>query len=403
MEVYVARQPIFNKDKEIFGYELLFRESMSNFFPDIDGNTATSKLLHNSFFTIGIEEITGSKLAFINFTQELLINRMPLMFPRERVVVEILEDVEPQEDVVTACQEIAKRGYSIAMDDFFYKSELDPLIALTNIIKFDLRATSFEEMEGYVKNLANGDLRFLAEKVETHDEFNRALKIGCHYFQGYFFSKPEILKGRDFSGAQMNLLEIMTEANKENFSFQNLEKVIARDVAISYKLLKFINSAFYRRVKKISSIKQAIVFLGEREIRRFVSLVAMAKLSTEKPDELIRSSVVRAKFCELVGESNGSNANSSELFTLGLFSLIDAILDDSMENLMEKIPLSDSIKQALVYGEGELINYLRLAVSYQTGDWGGVSETATMLGLDEEELPKYFIKALGWADSLTGI
>ena len=251
MEVYVARQPIFNKDKEIFGYELLFRESMSNFFPDIDGNTATSKLLHNSFFTIGIEEITGSKLAFINFTQELLINRMPLMFPRERVVVEILEDVEPQEDVVTACQEIAKRGYSIAMDDFFYKSELDPLIALTNIIKFDLRATSFEEMEGYVKNLANGDLRFLAEKVETHDEFNRALKIGCHYFQGYFFSKPEILKGRDFSGAQMNLLEIMTEANKENFSFQNLE-IWKKAIEIGDKLLDIADELERKRMYRFA-------------------------------------------------------------------------------------------------------------------------------------------------------
>ena len=403
MEVYVARQPIFKKNKKIYGYELLFRGGMSNCFPDIDGDTATYKVLSNSFFSIGIEKITGHKMAFINFTQDLLLNRIPLMFPREKVVVEILEDVEPEDDVVKACREISLNGYDIALDDFFYKSKLKPLIALANIIKFDLRLTSFDEIDVYVEKLSKYDVAFLAEKVETHEEFNRALEMGFDFFQGYFFSKPEIIKGRDISSSQMNLLEIMAEANKEDFDFHELEKIIKRDVAISYKLLRYINSSYFKRASDISSIRQAILMLGEKKVRSFISLIAMARLATGKPDELIRTSIIRAKFCELLGEKNDSYVSPSELFTLGLFSLIDAIMDDSMENLMEKLPLSENIKQALVYGKGELIDYLRLAVYYEMGDWEKIPEMAATRGLNEEELPHYYMEALGWADGLTSI
>jgi EAL and modified HD-GYP domain-containing signal transduction protein len=401
MEVYVARQPIFKRDKKISGYELLFRGGMSNLFPDIDGDTATSKVLSSSFLTIGIEKITGLKVAFVNFTQDLLINRVPLMFPRERVVVEVLEDVEPEQDVIKVCREINRRGYEIALDDFFYKSNLDPLISSADIIKFDFRSTSFEEMEQHIKKLSKYGVDLLAEKVETYEEFNRALEMGFNYFQGYFFSKPEVIKGRDISSSNMLLLQVMAEANKQDFRFQALEKIIARDVAITYKLFRYINSTFYRTVTPISSIKQAIVMLGEKGIRRFVSLVAMAKLAADKPDELIRTSIIRARFCELLAEKSPSKVSPSELFILGLFSLIDAILDESMESLMEKLPLSDGIKGALVYDQGELRDYLRLTLSYETGNWQLVSNTAARLGLKEEDLPNCFMDALSWADTFT--
>ena len=401
MEVYIARQPIFKKNKKIYGYELLFRNSMSNFFPDIDGDTATYQLLANSFFSIGIEKIVGRKMAFINFTQDLLLKKIPLMFPKDRVIVEILEDVKPTDEIVTACSEIAHEGYHIALDDFFYNAELEPLIAIANTIKFDLRLIPVEDTADIIKDLSNRNINFLAEKVETYDEFNKAVEMGYEYFQGYFFSKPEIIKGKDISVAQMNLLGIMAEANKKDFQFRKLEKIIAQDVAISYKLLRYINSAYYRRVNEVSSIKQAIALLGENGVRRFVSLMAMAGLSPEKPDALIKSSVTRARFCELIGKLNKSYADPAELFTLGLFSMLDAILDDSMENLIGKLPLSEKITQALISGEGELVDYLKLAVSYETGDWDGVSKTTGVLGLDEKDLPDIFMDVLAWADNLT--
>ncbi|MFC1866741.1 EAL and HDOD domain-containing protein [Thermodesulfobacteriota bacterium] len=403
MDVYLARQPIFRKDKTIFGYELLFREGMSNFFSGIDGNIATSNVLSNSFFSIGIEKITGKGLAFINFTQDLLLEQAPLLFPSEKLVVEILEDVEPTEKILEACKEISGQGYQIALDDFSYHSGIEPLIALSNIIKFDFIATSQEDIERYIKKFSEYDVSFLAEKVETQEEFKTALEMGFDYFQGYFFSKPEILKERDISAGQLNLLEVMSEVNKSNFKFQKVEEIVTRDVAIAYKLMRYINSAYFRRGNDVSSVKQAIIMLGERGIRSFLSLVAMTKLAEDKPNELIRSSIIRAKFCELLGKDNGSKVNSSELFTLGLFSSIDAILDDTMEGVMAKLPLSDSLNKALIYGEGELNDYLGLAKCYEKGDWEGVTKIRETIVIEEEELPVYFMEALSWAEAITSL
>jgi EAL and modified HD-GYP domain-containing signal transduction protein len=403
MDVYVARQPIFNKNKKIYGYELLFREGPANFFSGIDGNTATSKVLSNSFFTIGMEKITGNKLAFVNFTRDLLIRYVPMLFPNNIMVVEILEDVEPEEDVIAVCQDIASKGYHIALDDFFFRSEMEPLIAVANIVKIDFRATSWDNIGKYVEKLSTRHTYLLAEKVETHEEFQKALGMGFHYFQGYFFSKPEVLAGKDITSAQMNLLEIMAEVNNDDFKFRKVERIIERDVAISYKLLRYINSAYFRRVNEIYSISQAIVLLGENGIRSFLSLIAMTRLASDKPDELIRSSIIRAKFCELIGKMSRANVKPSELFTLGLFSSIDAILDDTMESLMAKLPLSEALKSALIHGKGALSNYLDLAMSYEKGDWGRVSELQASMNLDEDQLPLYFIEALSWADAFTVI
>jgi EAL and modified HD-GYP domain-containing signal transduction protein len=350
---------------------------------------------------MGIENVAGQKMAFINFPQKLIEDRVPLLLPKEKLVVEILEDVQPVNSVITVCQEMNAEGYMIALDDFFYDASLDPLIASADIIKLDFRSMSSDELAKTVEELSGFGVNLLAEKVETYEEFTQAQQMGFTYFQGYFFSKPQILQGKDVSGLQVNLLEIMAETNKKDFELPQLEKFIVRDVAISYKLLRYINSPFFRRVNEISSISQAIVLLGEKGIKSFISLVAMAQLASEKPDELIRASIIRAKFCELIGEMNGSRANSAELFTLGLFSLIDAIMDDSMESIMEKLPLSGSIKSALVSGEGKLIDYLKMIEYYETAKWEGVSKTAAILGLNEEGLPSCYMEAVGWADGFT--
>jgi EAL and modified HD-GYP domain-containing signal transduction protein len=400
LEVYVARQAILDTKKKTYAYELLFRDGMSQAFAEIDGDSATSKVLSSSFFTIGIDQIIGNKKGFINFTEELLLKKVPMMFPQEKILVEILEDVNPGLEVISACQEIVRNGYEIALDDFFYKPDLEALIELAGIIKIDFRLTPIEAVKSLVDKLQPHKLTFLAEKVETYKEFQQALDLGFTCFQGYFFSKPEILKGRDISPSKMNLLQIIAEANKEGFSFEELEKLITRDVSISYKLMRYINSSYFRRIQEISSIKQAIVLLGEREVKRFISLMAMATLASDKPDELIRTSIIRARLCERLGNNGHSRFDGSELFTLGLFSLIDAILDDNMENLMSKLPLSERIKRALVEGTGELALYITLAACYEKADWAGVSTTASKIGIEEKELSEFYIDAVGWADSL---
>jgi len=402
MDVFVARQPIFKKNKKICAYELLFRDGLSNAFPQIDSDLATSKVLATSFLSIGLEEITAGVPAFVNFPQNLLVKRVPLMFSPKTLVVEVLEDVNPEREVVKVCEELSQKGFEIALDDFVYRAELKEILRTAKIIKLDFRATGDEELKETAKKLASYPVSLLAEKVETYDEFEKALAMGFSYFQGYFFSKPEIMKGREISSTQMNLLQIMAEANKEDFEFGKIEDVIRRDLAISYKLLKYVNSAYFRRINDISSIRQATVLLGERQIRRFLSLIAMSQLSSDKPDELIRCSITRAKFCEILGNLARGKVDPSELFTLGLFSLIDAITDNPMEQLIGKLPLSGSIKDALVSGKGQLSEYLRLAVGYERAEWEAVSESARTLCIPNDDLPGYFSEALAWTNAFSG-
>ena len=399
MEIYVARQPIFNKNKKLYGYELLFRDGLSNAFPDIDGDTATSKLLSNSFFSIGMNQLTSGKTAFINFPQGLLLNKIPLMFPSEKMMVEILEDVDPNEQVISACSDIAKAGYSLALDDFVLKNEMQPLIDLADIIKIDFLLTPIDEIQKTVNHFKDNNIKLLAEKIETYEEFEKALSMGFMYFQGYFFSKPEIISGKEIASSKITLLQIVGEANKKDCSFENLEKLINRDVSISYKLLRYINSAFFKRACEISSIKHAIVLLGEMEVKRFISMVATAELASDKPDELVRTSIIRARLCELLGLHSQNGVEISELFLMGLFSLIDAMLDNNMEDIMQSLPLSKNIKQALLEEKGDLADYLKLVSSYESANWETFSSIISKVNVDEKKLPEFYQEAVSWADS----
>ncbi|MBN1930707.1 MAG: HDOD domain-containing protein [Desulfobacterales bacterium] len=397
---YVARQPIFNTNMKIYGYELLFREGIMSFAPDIDGDKATCEVLSNTFLTSDLQKYTSGKKAFINFTRNLIVNLIPLLFPNDIAVVEILENVGAEDPVIDACRQIAQKGYLIALDDFIYKSDLEPLIQLSDIIKIDFRQGTLEKIQDNVEQIRKYKKKLLAEKIESYGEFKTAVEMGFDYFQGYFFSKPVTIKGKKLSIPKLNLLRIIIEVNKREFNLEQLEKLISDDVRISYKLLSHINSAYHRRVLEISSIKQAIVLLGEVEIKRLFSVLAMTKLAKNKPHELIRISAVRANFCEILGINYGTNVSARELFTLGLFSLIDAIMDDSMENIMEKVPLSKNIKDALVYKTGFLSHFIELVQAYEKGNWQEVTVFSKKLNIEENKLPKIYLQALKLADTL---
>ncbi len=396
--VYVARQPIFDKNKKIFAYELLFRDGTANCVPDIDGDVATTSLLANTFFTIGIDTLAGGRKAFINFTQNLLEKRVPLLLPKATTVIEILEDVRPDPALIDACAKMAADGYTIALDDFVYLPELEPLIAMADIIKFDFRLTPKAAIDNYLKQLSRNSLCLLAEKVETHDEFEAAQKMGFELFQGYFFCKPEIIQGREIQGSQLTLMRIMAQINCDTFCCDELEQLIARDMGLSYKLFKYLNSAFFARACKVTSVKQALVYLGEKEIRRFVSLVAMSRLAEGKPDELILAACIRGKFCELLGADAQEQTSPSEMFTLGMFSLIDAVIDQPMDKILGELPLSSQIKHALVNAKGRLAGYIELVRSYETGQWDRVSRLSQALKLDGNAIPALYLQACQWSD-----
>ncbi len=398
MDVFVARQPIFKEDKKLFAYELLFRTGMSNAFPDIDGDTATSNLLSSSFFTIGIERISGGKKVFINFTEELLLRSTPTLFPQNQVIVEVLEDVQPRPEVIAACQDLHRQGYTLALDDFVFHAKLQPLIDIAKIIKIDFRLTPLAEITDLLDHLRESKCQFLAEKIETHEEFMAAKALGFSYFQGYFFAKPEILKNKDIPPSQLTLIQLICEVNRVECDLAKLEGLINQDVSISYKLINYLNSAYFGRLKPVASIKQAIAYLGERGIRMFLSLIAASRLIDNKPDELLRLSAIRAKVLEQIADELA--LDSGELFLLGLFSLLDGMLDHSMELLVGQLPLTPEVSEALVHRTGKLAPYLRLMECFEAADWSTLDSLLVDLKISSEQFQEFYLNSVKLADIL---
>ncbi|MBF0228916.1 MAG: HDOD domain-containing protein [Desulfamplus sp.] len=400
MDIFVGRQPILNQNKKTYAYELLFRDSLKNSFPGIDGNTGTSRLLANTFFSMGINEITGNHPGFINFTKELILNKTPLLFPKESIVIEILEDIEPDKDVEDAIKEFRKKGYTVALDDFIFDKKYINLIKLSNIIKFDLMATPLGTITDLVKALkAKFNITLLAEKVETHEEFEKAKEMGFTLFQGYFFSKPEVIAKTDIPSSKMTLLSLISEIGKSNISFDKLAKMIKNDISVSYKLMKFINSPYFRRSNEISTIKDAVSFLGEDTIKQFVRVLAAAGLNDNKPDELMRLSIVRARMCELMGKHIKTPFSGEELFTMGLFSTIDAMLDKDMKTILKEISFSKKVSEGLLGNNQTFNELLSLCICFENGTWATCN-------LPEEEnkdltvhLPSIYMDALKMADN----
>ena len=402
MDVYVARQPILDKRLNTFGYELLFRDGPDNFFPEIDEDAASSALISNSFLGIGIEQLTGGKKAFINFTRNLLLKHVPCLFSPTILFSEVVETIEPDEDLLAAITQMQQNGCHFALDDFIFHEKFEPLMHFAAIVKIDIRQTPLKEAKKLIDQLADRPTKFLAEKVETKEEYREALDIGFSYFQGYFFSKPEIIKRRSIAPSKIRLLQIIGELNRGvDADVNRLEDLIKSDVSLSYRLLQYMNSAFYHLPNKITSIRGAIVYLGLIEVRKLVTLLATAKLADSKPNELIRTSVLRAKLCELAGQTGGYQGDLSELFLLGLFSLMDAILDTEMELIINQLPLSKQLKLALINKEGDLAYYLEFVFNYERGLWDNCRDLSDDSRPIKLTIEKY-TEAISWADTFIG-
>jgi c-di-GMP-related signal transduction protein len=402
MDILIARQPIFDLHRRLFAYELLFRGADDHDNNNLDGDRATTSLLSAAFLTEGIDRISNFKPCFINFTTELLTKNIPASFPRSKVVVEILEDIQPNGEVIAACRDLSQQGYSIALDDFIYDRRLEPLIELADIVKIDVLATPLDTIHKTLYRLSRyPQIKLLAEKVETHVQFEQALKLGFTYFQGYFFSKPEVLTIKELTAAKISLLHLQAEASSGSTTVARLSEIVSHDVAISYKLLRYLNSAVFYRLEKVDSISQAIAYLGAKELRRFLVLIIISEMATNKPQELVRLALVRAKFCELLATAGGNPERQDNLFLLGLFSLIDAMLDSTMEHLMKELPVDDGIKQALVKQNGPLRPYLHAVITYEQKNTQECIQAMIAIGVPRNEVYGLYLQALDFAQTVT--
>lgn len=399
MKFHAARQPILDAEQNLFAYELLFRDGVTNAFPNIDGNEATSKIIAGSQFDFSLSDLTASKPAFINFTYETLSKKYPTLIPTEDIVIEILETERPGKRLLAEVKELHKAGYSIALDDYEHESVWRHFFPYVQILKVDFLASTPEQIEEIIEAITDfPHIDLLAEKIETHEEFERAKRLGFKYFQGYFFAKPQMIQAKSLTPAQFSLAELLYETSKPDLDLPKIISVFELDVNLAYKLLRYSNSAIFRRRTEISSIKQALVTLGKKELQKFLSVLFSAQLASDKPPELMAMSLTRARFAEGLAMISPKVDESSVAFLTGMLSLIDAILGESMADVMEKLPLSTEIKEALVAGEGILAHLLDVARAYEVSNWPILAEELALLKIDEDKVPAIYQEAVQWSN-----
>ena len=400
MDTFIARQPIFDQQQKVYAYELLFRSNAHNNFCDqTDLNQAAAKVIADSGLLLGTENITGGKKAFINVTRDVLLDESVTLLPKELTVVEILETVEPDAEVIAACRKLKEMGYLLALDDFVYDARYEPLVELADIIKVDCLATSREAQAALARHIRQSlkPTLLLAEKIETREAFQEAVDLGFTYFQGYFFCRPTILSKKDVPGFKLQHLRILQEIHKPDLDFTQIETIIRRDLSLTYKLLRYINSASFGRRSEIESIKQALMLLGEKQLKKWVSLVALTSMGKDKTEELVMQTIFRAKFCESLAPAFGLKSRAEDLFLMGMFSLIDAILDRPLEETIKDLPIADDIKATLAGQESRLSSVYEFALAYERGDWDETMARSEHLTTPECELTQFYLESLEWA------
>ncbi|BDF94976.1 HDOD domain-containing protein [Pseudoalteromonas haloplanktis] len=399
MYFYAARQPILDRNKELVGYELLFRDGVDNVFPDIDGDEATTRLIEGSQFNFGLEDLTDNKPAYINFTLETLQKGYPTLLGKDQIVVEILETIQPGKRLLAIVKELKEKGYTLALDDYIHQPVWRHFYPYIDIIKIDFLSCELATINTIIEEIKPyPHIKLLAEKVETYEKYQLALDLGFTYFQGFFFSKPEMVQSKTLPPSEIALAELLYETSVVEINLKKVTEVFERDVNLSYKLLRYSNSAAFTRRAEISTIKQALIVLGAQEIKKFLSLLFAAQVAGDKPAELIRLSLTRARFTELLAINHNKLKDTGMAFLTGMMSLMDAILDEDMASVMKKLPLSNDIKLALLNDEGLLAQYLRLVKQYEQANWQGANAIQAELGLAAEKVPDAYHDAVSWAN-----
>jgi c-di-GMP-related signal transduction protein len=394
---FVARQPVFDRTQKVFGYELLFRNGVEDYF-NADPEIAARSTLDSSLL-FGINTLCDNRRAFVNCTREVLFKDLITLLPPHQTVAEILETVEPEDRVVAACKRLKAAGYLIALDDFVHNDPRKCLCEFADIIKVDIRATTPEERVGIMRQFASATCKMLAEKLETPHEFHEARDLGFAYFQGYFFCRPEIVVGHEVPASRLHYVRLLEMVCRPELDMRELETMLKQEASISYRLLRYLNSPLFGFALEIKSIRHAIAVLGERELRRWIRLVVAVGVAEQKCSELVLMGLARARFCELLSHRLQSN---TDLFLLGLLSIMDAILEVSMEALLEQLPVDHETKTALLGQKSSLRPLYQLMLAQESGEWAQSSALAKDLKLSDDDVALTWWQAMQWAQEATG-
>ncbi|MEY8764300.1 MULTISPECIES: EAL and HDOD domain-containing protein [Clostridium] len=405
MDIFLARQPIIDKSGRVFGYEILFRNSGDSNKYEMsyeDGDKATIRVMQNILVNMGVDRIVGNKKAFINFTENILESDLYSVVSPKNVVIEILEGISPTEKVINSCKFLKKNGFIVVLDDFVFNNTYVELLKFVDSIKIDFLATKGEERKNVIDKAKsiNPNLKFIAEKVETLKDFDEAVSLGYSYFQGYYFSKPQIIKGKKIPVNKVIYLNLIKELNSSEFSVENVENLIKKDVSLSYEMLKLINSAKYFFKNKITSIRQTVTLLGEREVKKWIYFICMKPICDDRPQVVMIESLFRAEFSELLVERNKKGSQyPMNAYLTGIMSLMDVILQKPLYEILDELVIPQEVKCALV---GKEKNYyskiLDIVIAYQKGEWEKSIMMASCFDIDKEDLAVSYLKSIKWLD-----
>ena len=395
MEVYVGRQPIFDRHSNVFGYELLYRRSMNNFYEGVDGNQATRDLIYNAFFVMQIDDLTEGKVGFINFTDAMVRDLVPEILPKEQLVIEILENSIVDHDLIQACKSLKEKGYILALDDFVLNPSFEPLLELVDIIKIEFPNVSLETQRNLI-NKYKHKIKFLAERLETREEYNVALQMGYDYFQGFFFSKPVIYKQNDIGVLNTSILNIIHQLRTLDPDYNRIAQAVELDVGLSYKVIRLSNTISFGARYSIRSVRQALVRIGILELRRWFNVLLLKDLQQVENHELIKQSLVRAHLMENLAQYCEAKEQSLDYLLTGMFSSIDVLLSKPMEEVLMGMPLVDTVKAALLGEENDLKHVLDFVKRYEAMDINPETFDFPLGKIDLESFNGFYIEALRW-------
>ncbi len=397
MDAFVARQPIFDANHRVYAYELLFRSGVENAFGNADPDTAAGRVIADSAAVFGFKSLTAGRKAFVNVTRQALTEGFFSLLPRELTVVELLETVEPDTEVVEACKAVKQAGYLLALDDFVDGPAYGAIVELADFIKVDFLQTTPEGRRD-LANRYKSSICLLAEKVETKEEHQEGIDLGYELFQGYYFCQPEIISRSQIPTNKFNYLRFLHEIAHAELDFDQLEEIIKQDVSLTVKLLRLLNSAAFGYSGRVDSVKQALMALGEKPIKRWATMLALGELGEDRPQELLTTCLIRARFCELLAPLTGMAANSDDLFLVGGLSLVDALVGRPMPEILEELAVSEQVRGALVRDDNPMARARQLAIAHERGDWLRVHDLGFDFQLAADEVSNQYREAVRWAD-----
>ncbi len=393
---YIARQPILDREQNTYGYELLFRSGPENFFLCNDADRATCNTIDFSLL-FGSSALTGRHPGFINCTRNVLLDDVITLLPRDRVVIEVLEDVVADEHTIAACDRLRRAGYVIALDDYVPTPDTLRLLPFADMVKVDFLATDSARQAAIATDMRRRGIKLLAEKVETVDHFQFAMRLGYHYFQGYFFCKPQTITMIDIPCSKLTYVNVLNIASRDVYEVEELERAILQEPSLCYRLLRYLNSAAFG-LFPVRSIRHALSLLGRREVRKWVSIVVAISVAYDRPAELILCALSRARCCETLATLTGEDTHGA--FMVGLLSLMDAILDRPMEMLISQLPLAIECKEALRGGRSGLGRLLHFAISCERGTWNEIGAMAAESTMSEEAIVDSYREACRWSNDI---